>query len=160
MKRRDETRAQHPDAMYAEVLLPGELNGVHAFMIPSPLQGARLLKLVSAEADSPEENQMRATGAVIGAAWYHAKWDLETVNKGDLLAYGEEVFEELHAAGYRFEWMLLLSKIVITEIANLATISTEVRDRLGFSKPKKARRGSTNSRSRKRTSPTPSPTTA
>ena len=82
------------------------------------------------------------------------------MDEGALRAYGEEIFEELHDAGYRFEWMLLLSSIVITEIANLAVISEEVRNRLGFSKPKKAKRASTNSRSRKPTSAAPSPTTA
>ena len=133
MKKREETRTRHPDAMYAKITLPGELKGEHYFKIPSPL---------------------------VGAAWHHEKWDLEAVDKGDLLAYGDEVFEELHDAGYRFEWMLLLSSIVITEIANLAVISEEVRNRLGFSKPKKAKRASTNSRSRKPTSAAPSPTTA
>jgi hypothetical protein len=157
MQKREETRTRHPDAMYAKITLPGEHHGEHHFKIPSPLTGARLLKLRMIE---DEEDQFRATGAIIGSAWHHEKWDLESLNAGDMLAFGEDVFEELHDAGYRFEWMLLISSIIITEIGKLAAINKEVRDRLGFSKVKKAKRASTNSKSRKRISATPSPTTA
>jgi len=157
MKPREVQRELHPDALYGTVEIP--VNGEHHLRIPSPLQGGKLIRLMS-EAGGTESDYMIAIGAVIGSSWYHRYLDLETPHKGDLSAYGEAVFEELHAAGYRLEWMLVISRQVVDEIGKLATISDEVKDRLGFSNRKKEESASTTSKSRKRTSARRSPTTS
>jgi len=159
MKRRDGSRPRHPDAHYARCELPGGLNGEHHFRIPSPLQASRLLSMAATDDDDGAHN-MRKMGALIGSAWHHEHLDLVATAGRDLDAYGEAVFEELHAAGYRLEVMMLLSQIITVEIGKISAISAEVRARLGFSVPTTDGSGPINSDSATSISAHPSPSTA
>ena len=143
MKRREESRGRHPNTHYVEIALPENgINGLHHFRIPSPLQAPKLL-----EHSDETGAQMRSMGAIIGASWHHEWLDLETPESDDLVAYGEAVFEELHAAGYRMEWMLMFQQLVVIEIGKLSQVSKEVRERLGFSKLKTVNNASSSSES-------------
>jgi|ETNvirome_6_1000_1030641.scaffolds.fasta_scaffold09992_2 hypothetical protein len=160
MKRRDgdEVRPRHPDALYAAITLPGGLNGEHHFRIPSPLAARHLMDIVSKGGDAFA--MMRTHAAVVGMAWHNERYDLETPPEDDILAFGEAVFEELHAAGYRLEHLALFSGVIVNEIGELMAISKEVTERLGFLRPSPEESGSTTSDSAPSTSETPSHSTA
>ena len=147
MKRRDETSSRHAASHYTEIELPGGHNGSHLFRVPSPLRGAKLIQLM-VEANTSDEktsDQIRAAAAVVGETWHHDQWDIDTERGADLLAFGDDVFEELHREGYRLEWVILIAHLIVQEIRELSKMSAEVRDRLGFSEAAKVNPESLNS---------------
>jgi hypothetical protein len=78
-------------------------------------------------------------GAVIGKAWNHADQALESVDDGDLMVYGEAVFEELHEAGYSFDSLVMLGLTVVRAIWEQSQLSQEAKDRANFIFPTRAR---------------------
>lgn len=76
-----------------------------------------------------------AMGALIGKAWNHSDWELETKPAPDLMAYGEAVWEELHTDGYPLETMVLLALTVIRAIWDQSQFSDEVSKRAAFFYP-------------------------
>lgn len=73
-------------------------------------------------------------GALVGLCWSHANQDLETNQKdySDLESYGEEVFEELHEAGWHLEqiqtiWIDLVGRLVDSFVSQ-----KEVAERVDF----------------------------
>jgi len=73
-----------------------------------------------------------ALAALIGLAWYHEDQDLETVRSPDLLAYGEQVYEELHDEGYTLSEISALALVLVRAIWEHSQLSAEVQDRAGF----------------------------
>jgi hypothetical protein len=133
MKRREETRARNQAAQFMEVngLGPDSFNGSHHFRIPSPLMSDGLFKL---QKKCEGADVFRYYGIMLGENWHHDDWELETIRTDDRMAYGAAVFEELHNAGYRLEWMCLMVTLLTREMNDAAGFSQEVLDRLGFSK--------------------------
>tara|TARA_Y100000034_G_C6775839_1_gene346423 strand:+ start:212 stop:694 length:483 start_codon:yes stop_codon:yes gene_type:complete len=160
MKRRDETRPRHPDAPYAEIELPGGHNGRHLFRIPSPLAARHLIEVMREGDEITGNDMIRIHGALVGMAWWNDSHDLESVKVDDVLAYGEAVFEELYAVGYRVEHLSLFATIILNEINKQLSISAEVTERLGFLRPKPEPSDSITSGSDSSTSATHSHTTA
>lgn len=74
-------------------------------------------------------------GALIGQAWNHRDWQLQTEPAPDLMAYGEAVWEELHNDGYHLETLLLLSLTVVRAIWDQSQFSAEVSKRAAFFYP-------------------------
>jgi hypothetical protein len=130
MKKRETKRERHPDAYYAECQLPEGFNGAHHLRVPSPLQAQGLFAAIAKGGNT--EDGMRAWGAAIGLAWHHEWYDLESVRGSDLLEFGEAVFEELHAVGYRMEWLILLADVITVEVQKGIEVSKEVSERLRF----------------------------
>jgi len=145
MKKREEARPRKQAAHFAECTLPGEFNGPHHFKIPSPLAADRLFKTITTGDD--DGDGFRGWGLTIGISWHHEWHDLQAVNSGDDLAYGEAVYEELHGEGYRSEWMCLLADAIIGEIREGSKTSEEVQERLRFFGQKRASSDASNSES-------------
>ena len=133
MKRREETRARNQATQFLEVdgLGPENFNGSHHFRIPSPLMSDGLFKL---QKQCEGGDVFRYYGIMLGENWHHDDWELESVRTDDRMAYGAAVFEELHSAGYRLEWMCLMVTLLTREMNEAAGFSQEVLDRLGFSR--------------------------
>lgn len=143
MKRRTDTRGRTAAAHYAACTLPEDFRGEHHLRIPSPLQAQKLYD--AAKQGTATSDGYRLWGAAVGLAWHHDNWDLEAVNNGDVLAFGEAVYEELFEAGYRNEWICLLADVVTVEVEEATKVGAEVAKRLRFFGRTKAEIVSSNS---------------
>lgn len=119
----------HP---FVVIDVPGDsrISGDHHFRLPSSIEGVRLAALTS-------EDSMRGIGVLLGRCWHHQYTALDTnvprpgtVDSAAILEHGEAVVEELHAAGYRQELLILMSRTIWTAINDSVSISEEVQARL------------------------------
>ena len=172
------TRLQTPTRYpYMVATLP-ERGDVH-LQIPSLLIVAKLVKglqrshltLVAGMAGQLTPNAMlgllkesgpelaAVLGALVGLAWRDEELELEAVRGPDLIVYGEDVFEELHRAGYTLSELALLALTVIQAIWEHSQLSAEVQTRAGFIFPTLVRSSSPVSTSGSTTSAIPSDST-
>lgn len=135
----------------------------HDLMIPSlmavskivkQLDGLHVAALMSIKADTVDPGSMislfRETGpelaallgALIGKAWHHKTKALETPAHAEPLIYGEQCYEELHAAGYSFEELILLGLTIVRALWDQSQFSTEVGRAAAFFSPLLARTSS------------------
>ena len=169
-----ETPTRYP---YMVATLP-ERGDVH-LQIPSLLSVARLVKglqrshltLVAGMAGQLTPTAMLALlkesgpelaavlGALVGLAWRHEELELETTRGADLIVYGEDVFEELHGAGYTLSELAGIALTVIQAIWEHSQLSAEVQARAGFIFPAMVRSSSPVSTSGSTISETPSGST-
>jgi len=79
-----------------------------AFRLPNDREVAELMRVISAgqldtgDALTQFTASIDSLAAVVGAAWFHAEWELETpkpARGGDWLAFGSCVLDELHEQG-------------------------------------------------------------
>jgi len=133
--------------------------GDHHMQIPSALSVSKIVKamddahlagLVAMRADLDPAQVMTllkdtgpqliaGLGALIGTAWRHESLALEATDTGDLVAYGEAVYEEMHGHGYRLEAFLILGMTIIRAIWEHAQFTDEVSRRASFFFPMLAR---------------------
>jgi hypothetical protein len=137
---------------YMLVTLPDK--GEHHLQIPSLLAVAKLVKVLKRshlavfagmsggvssagilnliKESGPE--MAGALGALLGLSWRHEAFELEAARGSDdeLLAYGEAVYEELHAAGYTLSDLAGLSLTVARAVWEQAQLSDEVQVQAAF----------------------------
>lgn len=113
--------------------VPG-VEGTHHLRVPSPIVVERLSTL-----QRREDYRMAMVGAVIGLGWSHRDQQLEAgtptaadMTDGEIVAYGQQVVEEMHGAGYTFEALTLLSGAIWHASTTTMRLSDEVRERLDF----------------------------
>jgi hypothetical protein len=131
-------------------------SGVHHFRLPSMLKVSKMLKgagskhlaalmVIGKMIDSGNSagalamlqssgtEGLSVMGALVGISWFHENLELETPrNDSDFLAYGEDVYEELHEEGYDTIKLLLIAGYLTKNIAESLKFDGEVAEKLGF----------------------------
>lgn len=127
--------------------------GETTWRIPSMAKAARLLQLLQTsgflEAAAQAENGgdiianmgenltalFSVQGALLGMCWFHPTQDLETkIDKfnNDLNRYGEEIYEELHEAGWEMGHIQTCFVELVQKVVDAFVSQKEVAEKVDF----------------------------
>lgn len=130
----------------------------HVFKTPSMLVGMKLFQVLDqsslmAFAASTSEARpetmfalmrragpevIQGLGYLIGVSWFHPTLELDSKvsdHDGDILAYGEAVFEELHEEGYDLNQVVMMALAVIANWVQRNSVAKEAMEKFDFFKP-------------------------
>jgi hypothetical protein len=113
--------------------VPGH-EGTHHMRAPSPIVADRLSGL-----QRRDDTRLAATGAIVGLSWAHRDVELDAgqpqaadMTDPELIVYGRQVVEELHAEGYTFNALTLIAGAVWHHTTVSMRLTDEVKERLDF----------------------------
>ena len=132
-----------------------EIEGIGntSWRIPSLVKAARVLNMLqksgildaAAEAENGSEilanlgdnlsSFLAAQGALLGICWFDCKEDLETPppkQKTDLMEYGEEVYEEMHEAGWQLGQVTEVFVALTESVTEAFITQKDVAERVDF----------------------------
>lgn len=143
MLKRDTEREVPDRSHYIEIEAGGR---AWTFRLPPERKQIAMVRLVGSmsqdedEADGPElveatANRAAVLGAVLGRCWFDRGFDLESVENGDAVAFGNAVNDELYEEGYGWETSITLGAHLLRRFSVGLVGKDRVDALMGFTPP-------------------------
>ena len=139
MLKRDDPREVPSLPHYLDIEAGGR---TWTFRIPPERKQIAMVRFVGSMSEGEDvdpvertSRQAAAMGTLIGRCWFDRERDLEAVENGDALAFGEAVNDELYEDGFPLHVSVTLGAVIMKACASTMIGADRVNDLLGFTPP-------------------------